>query len=56
MKAFTIPTPFELTVSYKRIEYAQGCNLRNPDNTPFEFVDAYTRRGTLDDPEHYFQF
>lgn len=56
MKTYEIPTPFELTVSYKRIEYAQGCSLRNPDNTPFEFVDAYTRRGVLEDPEHYFQF
>lgn len=55
-KAYTIASPFELTVKYKRIEYAQGCSLRNPDNTPFEFVDAYTRRGILKDPEHYFQF
>ena len=56
MKAFTLKTPFELTVSYKRIEYAQGCAMRNPDNTPFEVVDAYTRRGTLADPEDYFLF
>ena len=56
MKPYIINTPFELTVSYKRIEYAQGCSLRNPDNTPFEIVDAYTRRGILEDPEHYFQF
>lgn len=56
MQTYCIPTPFELTVSYKRIEYAQGCNLRNPDNTPFEVVDAYTRRGILADPEHYFLF
>ena len=55
-KAYIINTPFELTVKYKRIEYAQGCALRNPDNTPFEFLDAYTRRGTLNDIEHYFQF
>lgn len=55
-KPYTIETPFELTVKYKRIEYAQGCALRNPDNTPFEFVDAYTRRGILNDVEHYFQF
>lgn len=56
MKVYTIETPFELTVSYKRIEYAQGCSLRNPDNTPFGVVDAYTRSGMLDNPEHYFQF
>lgn len=56
MKPYIIQTPFELSVTYKRIEYAQGCSLRNPDNTPFEFVDAYTRKGILDDPEHYFQF
>ena len=56
MKAYTVKTPFELTVSYKRIEYAQGCSLRNPDNTPFEFVDAYTRKGTLADLEDYFLF
>ena len=56
MQAYTIETPFELTVSYKRIEYAQGCNLHNPDNTPFEVVDAYTRRGILNEPEDYFRF
>ncbi|MBQ9848902.1 MAG: M55 family metallopeptidase [Clostridia bacterium] len=56
MKPYVIKTPFELSVTYKRIEYAQGCSLRNPDNTPFETVDAYTRKGILADPEHYFQF
>lgn len=56
MSAYTIPEPLELTVQYKRIEYAQGCNLRNPDNTKFEFVDAYTRKGVLNDIEHYFEF
>ncbi|MBQ3230442.1 MAG: hypothetical protein IJB49_05425, partial [Clostridia bacterium] len=56
MKPYVIQTPFELSVTYKRIEYAQGCSLRNPDNTPFETVDAYTRKGFLTDPEHYFQF
>ncbi|MBO4452417.1 MAG: M55 family metallopeptidase, partial [Clostridia bacterium] len=56
MKAFTVDTPFELTLSYKRIEYAQGCAFRNPDGTPFETVDAYTRRGTLADPEDYFLY
>lgn len=56
MKPFVLPTPFELTVSYKRIEYAQGCNLHNPDNTPFEAIDAYTRQGILTDPEDYFRF
>ncbi len=56
MKVYTIEEPLELTVSYKRIEYAQGCNLRNPDNTRFETVDAYTRKGTLADIEHYFEF
>jgi D-amino peptidase len=53
-RIYTIETPFELTVKYKRIEYAQGCNLRNPDNTPFKFIDAYTRQGILDDIEQYF--
>lgn len=56
MKPFVITEPFELSVSFKRIEYAQGCSLRNPDNTPFEIVDAYTRKGVLADIEHYFQF
>lgn len=56
MQPYCIDSPFELTVSYKRIEYAQGCNLRNPDNTPFECVDAYTRRGILADPEDYFKY
>ena len=56
MKPYIIKTPFELEVSYKRIEYAQGCNLKNPDGTPFEWVDAYTRRGTFNDPEDYFLY
>lgn len=56
MRAYTIQSPFELTVSYKRIEYAQGCAMRNPDNTPFEVVDAYTRRGILADVEDYFAY
>lgn len=56
MQAFTLPKEFELSVSYKRIEYAQGCNLHNPDGTPFEWVDAYTRKGILADPEDYFLY
>lgn len=56
MKTYTIETPFELTLSYKRIEYAQGCSFRNPDGTLFEVVDAYTRRGYIDDPEQYFWY
>ena len=56
MRAYTIETPFELTLSYKRIEYAQGCCFRNPDGSLFEAVDAYTRRGTLEDIEQYFWY
>ncbi|MBR0232058.1 MAG: M55 family metallopeptidase [Clostridia bacterium] len=56
MRPYTIPTPFELTLSYKRIEYAQGCSFRNPDGSLFEATDAYTRRGTLDDVEQYFWY
>ena len=56
MKAYTLSEPLTLTVRYKRIEYAQGCNLRNPDNTKFETVDAYTRKGVLNEIEHYFEF
>lgn len=56
MRAYTIETPFELTVSYKRIEYAQGCGFRNPDGSLFGTVDAYTRRGTLEDIEQYFWY
>ncbi len=53
---YRIQTPFTYEVAYKRIEYAQGCALRNPDNTPFARKDAYTRVGTLNDPEHIFEF
>lgn len=53
---FRLPVPFTYEVTFKRIETAQACPLRNPDNTPFERVGAYTRRGTLADPEHIFEF
>ncbi len=53
---YRIPTPFSYEVSYKRIEYAQSCALRNPDNTPFGWEGAYTRKGMLADPEHIFEF
>lgn len=43
----TLFEPFDLEVRYKRIEYAQGCQYRNPDGTPFVAIDAYTRKGTL---------
>ncbi len=54
MKCYKINEPFELTVCYKRAEGAQLCHFRNPDGTPFEVVDAYTRRGTLSKIEDYF--
>lgn len=53
---YTVNTPFAYEVSFKRIEYAQGSALRNPDNTPFAWDGAYTRVGTLADPEHIFEF
>ena len=56
MRPFVIPEPFEYELRYKRIEYAQGCAYRNPDNTPFERVDAYTRRGTLERLEDIFEY
>ena len=54
MKPYTINMPCELTLSYKRIEYAEGCTLRNPDNTPFAFENAYTRKGIINDIEDMF--
>jgi len=45
---------FELEVRYKRIEYAQGCQYRNPDGTLFETVDAYTRKGILSNIDQLF--
>lgn len=53
---YKIKTPFSFEVSFKRIEYAQGAAYRNPDNTPFGWDGAYTRTGTLADPEHIFEF
>lgn len=52
---YTVPSPFTFEVSYKRIEYAQGATFINPDNTPFAWDGAYTRTGTLVDPEHIFR-
>ena len=51
---FTFPSPFRYEVTFKRIEYAQGCSLHNPDGTPFGWKDAYTRVGMLKDPEDIF--
>lgn len=53
---FRLPVPFAYEVTYKRIEYAQGCSLHSPDNQPFGWKDAYTRVGTLADPEDIFLF
>ncbi|MEG1742607.1 MAG: M55 family metallopeptidase, partial [Clostridia bacterium] len=53
---FRINGPFKYEVRFKRTEYAVGCQLRNPDNTPFELPDAYTRRGILENPAHIFEF
>lgn len=47
IKAKTLCEPFEYEIRYKRIEYAQGCQFRNPDGSLFEVVDPYTRKGTL---------
>lgn len=55
-KPYTFAEPFEYEVRYKRTEYAVASCLRNFDNTPFELVDAYTRRGRLLLPEHIFEF
>lgn len=53
---YTFPSPFDYEVTFKRIEYAQGCSLHNPDNTPFGWSGAYTRYGKLNDPEDIFLY
>lgn len=55
-KPYTFTEPFEYEVRYKRTEYAVTSPLRSYDNTPFELIDAYTRRGKLMIPEHIFEF
>ena len=53
---FTFPSPFDYEVTFKRIEYAQGCSLHNPDGTLFDRKDAYTCTGMLNDPEEIFLY
>lgn len=53
---FTFPSPFRYEVTFKRIEYAQGCSLHNPDGTLFDRKDAYTCTGMLNDPEEIFLY
>lgn len=55
-KPFTISEPFDYEVRFKRIEAAQSCSLRNPDNIPFSRPDAYTRCGRLARIEDIFEF
>lgn len=56
MQVYTIAEPITLSVSYKRIEYANSCSLRDPDNKQFTLSDPYTRTGVLADIEDYFRF
>lgn len=52
---YVINAPFEYEVRFKRIEYAESCQLVSLDNKPFERIDAYTLRGTLGDIEDIFR-
>ncbi len=54
IKPYAIKEPLEIEIRYKRIEYAQGCSYLNPDGTPFEFADSYTRKGKLKKITDYF--
>ena len=53
---FTFPSPFEFAVSFKRIEYAQGCALHGVDGEPFGWDGAYTRVGQLRQAEDIFTY
>lgn len=53
-KVYTIPSPFEYEVRFKRIEYAESTKLISYDNKPFERIDPYTLRGYLAKPEDIF--
>ncbi|MDL2287304.1 M55 family metallopeptidase [Eubacteriales bacterium OttesenSCG-928-G02] len=53
---YTIPEPFDLEVRYKRIEYALGSAYHDIENKPFDFIDAYTRKGTMAKIEQIFEF
>lgn len=53
---YKITEPFSYEIRFKRTEYAVGSQLRNPDNTPFALIDAYTRKGVLEKPEQIFEF
>lgn len=53
---YRLSSPFTYEVTYKRIEYAQGCNLHDIHGNPFDWKDAYTRVGQLRDPEEIFLY
>ena len=53
-KPFTLPSPFEYEVRFKRIEYAESTKLVSFDGRPFERADAYTLKGRLNRPEDIF--
>ena len=52
---FTFGSPFEYEIRFKRIEYAESCQLISCGGAPFERVDAYTVKGRLNDPEDIFR-
>lgn len=53
---YTFPSPFSYEVTFKRIEYAQGCSLHDRSGHSFGWKGAYTRFGALSDPEEIFLY
>lgn len=46
-KPYIITEPFRFEIRFKRVEAADTAKHKNPDGSPFERVDAYTRKGIL---------
>ena len=53
-KPYVFDGVFDYEVRFKRIEYAESCGLVQRDGSRFVRTDAYTVKGTLDDPERIF--
>lgn len=54
MKCFTVKTPVNVEIRYKRTDTAIHANLVDMNGNSFEFSDAYTRTGMLKTAEDIF--
>ncbi|MEG0693929.1 MAG: M55 family metallopeptidase [Oscillospiraceae bacterium] len=49
MQSFTFQKPIDVAIRYKRLDEANNAQLFDKTGTPFAFLDAFTRTGTVKD-------